>query len=61
MVDRNRYTEWNGGSHGIQPYDFESYPSEFDDLTDEPDYLEALQSLQVTLRQIKHSASAAIA
>ena len=58
---RYRYTEWNGGSHGIQLYDFESDPDEFDNLADEPDYLEVLQSMQVTLRQRTQEASTAIA
>lgn len=46
-----RYTEWNGGRHGVQLYDFNRDPEEFDNLAGDEDYQGIEQNLRELLRR----------
>jgi uncharacterized sulfatase len=44
--ERYRYTEWDGGSKGVQLHDLEADPNEWSNLAADPRYQETLASLK---------------
>lgn len=46
-----RYTEWNGGRHGVQLYDFAHDPGEFENLAGDHDYQDVEKQLRELLRR----------
>jgi len=48
---RYRYTEWDGGRHGVELYDYEADPDEYTNLAGRPDAAEVEQELRGLLRE----------
>ena len=49
-TDRWRYTEWNQGEQGIELYDHQNDPHEFDNLASDPRHSSVISDLRASLR-----------
>ncbi len=48
-IKRYRYTEWDEGKEGVELYDYENDPNEFDNLASKPKYKDLVKELSETL------------
>jgi uncharacterized sulfatase len=51
-TDRYRYTEWDGGSRGVELYDHETDPQEFTNLAKDPAQAATVQELATKLKEL---------
>jgi iduronate 2-sulfatase len=51
-TDRFRYTEWDGGAKGVELYDHQNDPQEFDNLANDPKFKDEVARLSKQLRDL---------
>ena len=51
-TDRFRYTEWDGGKKGVELYDHENDPHEFNNLADDPQHRDEVRKLRQQLHEL---------
>lgn len=56
-TDRWRYTEWDGGRRGVELYDHEQDPHEWNNLAENPEHAETVRRLRELLRAEGKSAT----
>jgi uncharacterized sulfatase len=49
---RYRYTEWDGGSRGVQLFDYETDPGELHNLADDPQHAETVKRMRKLLHRV---------
>jgi uncharacterized sulfatase len=50
-TERWRYTEWNEGKEGVELYDYQTDPNEFNNLANDPRYAAKVKELSAVLRK----------
>lgn len=53
---RFRYTEWNQGQYGVELYDYQEDPQEYDNLADNPEHAETMIRLKQLLDEKRRAA-----
>ena len=49
-TERYRYTEWDGGQHGVQLYDYQTDPKELKNLAEDAKYADAVKEMKGLLK-----------
>jgi iduronate 2-sulfatase len=52
-TNRYRYTEWAGGEEGVELYDYQTDPDEFQNLAMDPEYKQLLNQMKLLMQEKK--------